>query len=728
MELKEYLRIIKRRFYLIIITLVGALTVFSFHQKKEKPIYRSVVEIAIKKPQRYVILTGQIPALTETLSYETKLKLILNPAVLKLAIDIAKKSYKANKLPYLSDNINKAWEELREMVSYKQVEGTEIVKIAVTAGDPHFTMVMANSIATAFQDFNQKEFTKIKDETLKYIKKKKQELVTKRRSKYKELAKLGKIELLEYILSTASAEIKKLNDFKEKLEVVKLEINKIDEKISNYAQALENEDYELILQEAQIKPSKEETELEDYLRKIEEQLIEARATKTEFNPEVIALLSKKEKIENNINELKRKIKKENILKAKLYVMDRIKELNEKKSILVAEANTLKKKLASQEKIVENEVYNELPESLKGKDLDSLEFRKKFYHLTREEQENIKAISSEINALSAELDKLLQDERNLQMQVKLRGETIEIINAAELGKAIPVSSSKNWLIAVIIGLILGLTSAYLAEYFTITVRTEYDVRRYSNLPVLGVIPKFSRKEIVSLVDETRYTPLGETYNTIATLLEAYAVENKAKVFLVTSPGVGQGKSTIAVNLASALAKGKEKVAVVDFDLRKANLHNILKLKPLHKLTDYLSAKDPDLEVAHLLIPSSIENLYLIPTSAVKENTLSLIKSERCAKLFSYLREVADVIVVDTPPTNFAADAIVLSKYVDSVLLVIAAGEVAKDELRYSKHLLNSVGAKIAGVILNKATIESGTYYYYYYSKYYPKYYYGYGEKE
>ena len=275
---------------------------------------------------------------------------------------------------------------------------------------------------------------------------------------------------------------------------------------------------------------------------------------------------------------------------------------------------------------------------------------------------------------------------------------------------------------VVGLVLGLSAAFLLEYMNTTIRTEYDVRRYVNLPVLGVVPMIREPGERLLIGAALKTPLGEIFNTVGAMVETAFKDTTSRVLMVASSNADEGKSTVACNLAVALARSGSRVLLVDCDLRKSVLHKMFSLPNETGISSYLQGATDSIDSA--IVPSEVENLSLLPSGPHPENPVLLLRSDRFKAMVAELREKFDFVIIDSPPARIAVDTMVLAPLVDSVLLLLSASETRKDQATMAKRLIESAKGKVIGCVLNKATIHSRGYYYYYYDTYR---YYDYGHK-
>jgi capsular exopolysaccharide synthesis family protein len=193
----------------------------------------------------------------------------------------------------------------------------------------------------------------------------------------------------------------------------------------------------------------------------------------------------------------------------------------------------------------------------------------------------------------------------------------------------------------------------------------------------------------------------------------------RTLLLTSSAAGEGKTSSSLNLATALAQRKGPVVVVDCDLRKSGVSRVLKVDNTVGTSTVLSGVHT-LEDA-LQQSSTLPELWILPSGPVPPSPADLLSSDRMAELLQKLSERFEHVVIDTPPVLAVTDATILSRIVDGVILVAQCGETSRAALQRTRRTLDSAGARILGVILNKYDHRQQGYSYgYYYGHYYHTY--------
>ncbi len=208
-------------------------------------------------------------------------------------------------------------------------------------------------------------------------------------------------------------------------------------------------------------------------------------------------------------------------------------------------------------------------------------------------------------------------------------------------------------------------------------------------------------------------LTEQYRMLCHNLKTQLDQMGAKVILVSSSIHGEGKTVTATNLALALTEmGNAKVALIDADLRRGRIGEYLGLRrDLPGLSGFLSN---GLSVKQAMVRNSIDNLTIIPCGQVTNNPTSLLGSEKFRTLIAELRNHFDYVLVDSPPIMAVADAGILGRDTDGLLMVIQSGKTPKSVIAHANILFKQAGIKMLGYVLTNVEFQSADYRYYYYS--------------
>ncbi|TGE39725.1 polysaccharide biosynthesis tyrosine autokinase [Desulfosporosinus fructosivorans] len=211
-------------------------------------------------------------------------------------------------------------------------------------------------------------------------------------------------------------------------------------------------------------------------------------------------------------------------------------------------------------------------------------------------------------------------------------------------------------------------------------------------------------------EQSKSPISEAFRTLRTNVQFTSVDSETKKIMVTSAGPREGKSSTVANLAVSMAQAGKSVLVIDADLRNPTQHKLFGLDNWEGLSVALVQ---DYDYQQYIRETAVPGVSVITGGPIPPNPAELVGSHRMKRLIEGVSEQYDVVLIDTPPIVAVTDAAILAQEVDGVILVLASGEVNKDFAQRAKELLDKVGAKILGAVLNKADMKTSEYYYYYY---------------
>lgn len=283
-------------------------------------------------------------------------------------------------------------------------------------------------------------------------------------------------------------------------------------------------------------------------------------------------------------------------------------------------------------------------------------------------------------------------------------------------AIRPRTMSNTLVAAAIGAIAALAIVLLIDYLDDTVKSPDQVVDDTGLPTLGAIAWIKGGNLSDrlITQHKPRDPISEAYRVLRTNLSFSAVDGGLHSFLVTSSSPGEGKSTTVANLAVVLAQTGKQVVVVDADLRRPLQHKIFNLPNNYGLTTAIL--NSEAAVSEHVQSSKLPGLTILASGPIPPNPAELLNSQRMAQVLDELKQTADVVIFDTPPTLTVADASILASQVDGCLLVVEAGKTRRDTLEQAVERLHTTGAHLFGIVMNRLKPgRSGyydTYYYYY----------------
>ena len=221
-----------------------------------------------------------------------------------------------------------------------------------------------------------------------------------------------------------------------------------------------------------------------------------------------------------------------------------------------------------------------------------------------------------------------------------------------------------------------------------------------------------KELI--VNTKPKSPISESYRSIRTNIQFANLDKNLQTIMVTSPTAREGKTTTLSNVALAMADAEHRVLIVDCDMRKPRIHKVFEISNIYGMAEIL-LHGGDYKKA--LNPTSNDNLHIITAGKIPSNPSELLYSNAMKILIQNLKKDFEYIFIDAPPVVPVTDAVIMSNYVDGVILVCASGVIEIELAQKAKESLENVNANILGVVLNKINIKNDKYssYYYYYGE-------------
>ncbi|WP_310529129.1 polysaccharide biosynthesis tyrosine autokinase [Nocardioides sp.] len=286
---------------------------------------------------------------------------------------------------------------------------------------------------------------------------------------------------------------------------------------------------------------------------------------------------------------------------------------------------------------------------------------------------------------------------------------------------PVSPQplRNLALAGILGLLLGLGLAVARELLDTTVTASEDIAAVTAAPILGNIFSDDSARLAPMEVLQKATPWAEAFRVLRTNMQYVEVDEDQKVIVITSSLPEEGKSTVAVNLAVTLSLANERVALIECDLRRPLIAGRLGLDGAVGTTSVLIGK---ISLEEALQSYGDSGLRVLACGPIPPNPSELLQSHAMQRLLADLRSEFDVVILDAPPLLPVTDAALLATQADGAVVVTRHGTTTRDQLTHAIERLDSVDAKVLGVIMNMAPHRKvGSSYGYGYG-------YGYGHEE
>jgi len=237
----------------------------------------------------------------------------------------------------------------------------------------------------------------------------------------------------------------------------------------------------------------------------------------------------------------------------------------------------------------------------------------------------------------------------------------------------------------------------------TIKDPDEIERYLHLDLIASVPRY---------DEANVHLVTEAYQNLRTALLFGRKEEGGQVVLVTGTAPQEGKTTTLLNISKLLASSGEKTIVLDFDLRRAQLHSRLGITREPGLTNFF-VNHEDLDA--LIRPTRVANLFALTAGPLPPNPPAILTRRTLPDFLDHLRRHFDWVLMDSPPLASVTDALLLARHADLVVVVVQHDKIDKRVIKRHVSALRRVTPNLLGVVLNAVDIKAKGYYYYYYQQ-------------
>ena len=359
---------------------------------------------------------------------------------------------------------------------------------------------------------------------------------------------------------------------------------------------------------------------------------------------------------------------------------------------------------------------------------------------RTDEEALKADRDDTRKL---FDTVVRQLAEMDITKDYGGITMQKLKDPALGELVKPKLAIVLAVAGVFGLFAGVGLCYVIELADRSFRSPEDVCRQLGVPIVGHIPviPIHRRSHAKKKGEAAESPLhpvictyhqprgrqSEAYRAVRTSLYFGTQGETHKVIQITSPNPGDGKTTLAANLAVSIADSGKRVLLVDADFRRPKIHKYFGLDNAAGVSSVVAGET---EIVDAILPTTVENLSAMPCGPRPRNPADLLTSPRFKEMIDLVRDKYDFVIVDTPPLLAVTDPSVVAPRVDGVLMVLRLTKHARDAAMRANEVLNALGVHTLGVVVNgigKGTgYGYGSYRYggYRYDKYRKGYGYGY----
>lgn len=370
-----------------------------------------------------------------------------------------------------------------------------------------------------------------------------------------------------------------------------------------------------------------------------------------------------------------------------------KQIDDLKEQIVSESKTIQSSFESRfmeaqqkEKMVRTQL-----DKLKAGALNIQSKSTKYNRLLREVEINQLAYNKQLEQLMA-----------VNVASNVGTNNISIIDTASVPtKKFKPSLKTNLGFGLLLGLLLGMGFAFLREFVDDSVKNSQLLEQATGLPVLSQLPETKNLGPKKLALQTALeprSPLAEAIRSLRTSLRFSTRNGAPKSIFITSSSAGEGKSTIALNLATAYAQAGSSVLLIDADLRNPSIHQLLELNNVEGLTNYLATTET--KSGDVTQSCMIKNLNVITSGPIPPDPVELLSGSKMAELIENANDIYDHIIIDGPPVLGLADSQVLGNLTEATIVTVEASKTRKTALLDSLQRLERANANMIGTVLNR----------------------------
>jgi capsular exopolysaccharide synthesis family protein len=702
-DFQKYWLVLKRRWLpaSTVFTAVVGLAVTTVLLKD--PVYEAQGRILVNQ-DRLASLTGLQNDLGEIVPIGEKTNPISTEAQIVKSLPIAQEAVKELRLTDEEGNLVDP-EDLQKALEVAPVTGTDILSIASTANDPQKVAAIVNKVMQVYMESNVEVNRDKARKARKFIE---QEL-----PKVEEIVKQADIEL---------------RDFKQKYRVVALPeearvsvetLGKIDEQVSQLKSQLANataqsEEFrnklgltrEQAVAVTSVSQSPGVQEVLTELQKTQTQLASERRRFRESAPKVVSLKRKEAELS-------------------AVLQDRVNQvLGGQASLPIQDLQVglLKQNLTAD--FVRAEVQREsLASQLKDLTQSREAYKKRADILPQVEQKQ-RELERKVQASQTTYETLLNKLQETRVAENQAVGNARIVSWATVPEKRSGPSKKLYLGGgIVAGTLLGVATAFLLDLIDKSVKTVKEAKELFGYTLLGVIPAFGKSKKTRrqkglegiipriVAKDLPSSPIAQAYQMLQANLKFLTSDKPLKAIVVTSSVPQEGKSEVCANLAAAMAQVGRRVLLVDADMRHPSQHHLWELTNAVGLSNILVG-EADLNTA---VNNVMSGLDVLTSGVVPPNPVALLDSKRMASLMETFATNYDFVIVDTPPLAGIADAPILGKMADGILLVVRPGVVDSASASAAKDFLARSGQNVLGLVANGVVIKNEPDSYFYYTQ-------------
>ena len=723
-EIKEYFAMMLRgKWWILIITLI-VFNIGLYNVRQEEPVYQATTSVMLKTRGPQNIIPGYGTHIGRNIRNEIEI-LKSRPLAADVAQSLLKQKYldkdSTKIIPSVAEynegmivgiaSVNVVSNRVRSRVSFDHLRDSDIILITARSGIPEEAALLSQTYAEIYHERNQ-ETSRSQSRSVRGF------LETQLMNREQDL-RHAENQLQEYMerhaITSVDREsqhvINQISALEARNEELTVEIESLNRTISSVENQLEE-------QEPGVAKNLGSGD-DSYIRILQQELAEAEIQRDRViaqNPQTVG----RQQYQNRLNEVD-----ERIQSLRETLNRRTQEYL--RSLTPGDAQYLRHLM---QRLIEGEI--ELHGLLLRKEATERsmrEYERQFESLPRKTMEFARLQRAQ---QSAEQLYLFIEQKYNESLIAEQSEfgIVEIVEPAVIPRR-PISPNvqRSLMLAIIFGLGLGFGFVFMKEKMSSNLRTPDDIKKLELNPLTtianmkGEIKSLSKRGTISIYGRAidahiiaaanPISPVTESFRWLRTNLMYLKRDKSLKTLLLTSPNPGEGKSTIASNLAVVSAQSGKRVLLIDTDFRKPTLHKKFDLSMKPGLTNVIFE---EISIIDAIQRTVVNNLDFLACGSKPQNPADILESDKMRELIDSLKEQYDLIIFDSAPVLAATDPCLIASIVDGVIAVVQSNRTRKEELNIVKESLETVGSKLFGVVLNRFDPRN-EYGYNYATKYY-----------
>ena len=308
------------------------------------------------------------------------------------------------------------------------------------------------------------------------------------------------------------------------------------------------------------------------------------------------------------------------------------------------------------------------------------------------------------------DGLLQRAKEAGISGDLQASNVRVVDQAEVPRSPVLPQHRSDLMfGLAVGLALAIGFALVLEHLDNRIKTPDEIAEHLSLPCLGLVPRIAKGKLtgVPLINNGVPPNFAEAFKGVRTNVQFSSAHEGSRSLVVASTCPGEGKTLVSTNLAIALAQMGQRVILIDADMRRPTLHELLGERQEPGLSHVLVGET---SASQAVRRTSVPGLWMLPAGRIPPNPAELLGSPRFKVFLNTLSEKFDWVILDSPPVMAVTDASVLAHLANGVIFVVGAEMVHRGAARTAIAQLLAANGKIVGAVLNRVNLDRDKYYY------------------